>query len=269
MFRNPLLEKMRHNKPSLGTGCNNPHEVEMLAKLGFDWFYIDQMFTDVDWHAAQTMLWAGEAAGITPVLRVQSNPWLGYNHQLAVDITRAQGIGSQFTIASYSEKKEIEEALIVAKDWHRRALTVHQFKNLDEWDDTIDKMANATYVIPLAETKDTLERAEEVISLEGVKIFRISATDGSKTIGGEKKRPDFNDPKFWKYIGKIVDLCNKHGVYVGMGTSYAYSLPELQDRIKQLVDNGIKMILLQHTAFLFQVAMTGFLEGVKSDSRWS
>jgi len=39
------------------------------------------------------MIRACEAAGITPVVRVHSDPWTVYDHRIAVDLSRLQGIG--------------------------------------------------------------------------------------------------------------------------------------------------------------------------------
>jgi 2-keto-3-deoxy-L-rhamnonate aldolase RhmA len=51
--------------------------VELAAFLGLDWFMIDMMFTVLDFGRTQLLIRTGEAAEITPVVRVQSNPWLG------------------------------------------------------------------------------------------------------------------------------------------------------------------------------------------------
>jgi 2-keto-3-deoxy-L-rhamnonate aldolase RhmA len=263
MLKNPLLEKIKQNKPALGCHTGDPHLVELLAQLGMDWFYIDHMFADNDWSKTQTLLWAGEAAGITPVIRIQAHPWLGYDHRVAVDVSRAQGIGAQFMLVSHSGDQEIREALSVAKDWHRRAMTVHAFKSLD-WAGTIDQMTDQAYIIPHAETTGALESIEQTMSLPDLKMFFIGMTDASLVITGEKN-PDFKNPKLWAYIKKVVEIAEKRGIYIGANTSYAYTLNGMRERVKMLVDAGLKFIMMQTAPFLFQVAMTELLDGVRSD----
>lgn len=263
MHKNPLLDKIKAKKPALGTHTSDPHLIEVLALLGFDWFWVDQMFTDNDWQKMQTLIWAGEAAGITPVVRVQSDPWLGYDHRVAVDVQRLNGIGAQFIFISHSGKKEIEECLQVAKDWHRRALTVHYFKDLN-WDTQIDRMTEQCYVIPHAESKGALDSLEETMALPDLKMFFLAMTDASKVLTGEK-HPDFYNPKLWKYVERAVELADKNGIVLGANTSYAYTMKEMRERIKRLVDAGITMIMVQTAPFLFQVAMSEFLDGVRSD----
>lgn len=264
MNKNPLLEKFQEKKVSLGLSINEPDLVELCAHVGFDWFSIDQMFTGNDWSKTQYLIRTGEAAGITPVVRVQANPWLGYDHRIAVDVTRNQGIGATFMFVSYSCKKEIEECVAASKDWHRKGSTIHPFKSFDEWDKKIDTMAAGTFIIPHAESKGALEELEETLAMPEIKIFFIAMTDASKAITGQKK-PDWNHPKLWEYVNKAVTLGEKHGVMIGANTSYIYSLKEMRERVKKLVDAGVKMIFTQTACFLFQIAATEFLDGVKKD----
>lgn len=105
MLKNSLLEKIDAGKVALGMRINDPERVELCAHLGFDWFMLDQMFTANDWSRTQDLIRTGEAAGLTPVVRVHSNPWLGYDHSIAVNVSRAHGIGAQFIMVSNSCKR--------------------------------------------------------------------------------------------------------------------------------------------------------------------
>jgi len=55
------------------------------------------------------------------------------------------------------------------------------------------------------------------------------------------------------------------GIVVGANTSYAYTMAEMRQRVKRLHDAGMGFIMIQGAPFLFQVAMTEFLGGVKAD----
>lgn len=263
-MQNRLLEKVINNQTALGVATTEPDMVEVCAFLGLDWFMLDMMFTGADFQRTQYLIRTGEAAGLTPVVRVQSNPWIGYDHRIAVDVSRLAGIGAQFLLVSHSCKKEIEESLAVGKTWHRRALWIHPFRSLDEWETKTDEMVDRTYVIPHAESTGSLEELEETIALPGIKMFFIAMTDASKSITGSKV-PDWDNKKLWDYVGKAVKLGAKHNVMIGANTSYAYTMKGMRERVKQLHDAGVKFILMQPAQFLFQVAMSEFLEGVRSD----
>jgi 4-hydroxy-2-oxoheptanedioate aldolase len=222
MKNNPLLESLSNGKTSLGLFINSPDMVELCAHMGFDWFVIDQMFTGFDWGKTEELIRTAEGAGITPVVRVQSNPWMGYDHRIAVDVTRAEGIGAQFILISYSCKKEIEECMEVSKDWHRRALWIHPFDSFDEWGSKIDKIEQQTYIIPHIESKG-VEELEETLSIPGLKMFFFAMTDLSKVIAGTAK-PDWYHPKLWEYVNKAVEIGKKKGIVIGANTSYAYDM---------------------------------------------
>jgi 4-hydroxy-2-oxoheptanedioate aldolase len=88
--RDPMGECTKSGRTALGVWANDPKTVELCAFLGLDWIMIDMRFTA--W--TSNMIRACEAAGITPVVRVHSDPWTVYDHRIAVDLSRLQGIGA-------------------------------------------------------------------------------------------------------------------------------------------------------------------------------
>jgi 4-hydroxy-2-oxoheptanedioate aldolase len=257
-----LLEKLESGKTALGLYVNSPDMVDLCGHLGLDWFMVDQMFTANDWSRTEALMRAGEAAGITPVARVQSNPWLGYDHRLAVDVSRALGIGLQFVLVSNSGMKEIEECLEVSKDWHRKALTIHPYSSFDEWDEVHDRTVEETYVIPQPETRQALDDIERMIETPGVKAVFIAMTDASRVIA-DSHQPDFYDRRLWEYVDRAVALGRDHGVAIGANTSYAYSKQEIRRRIEHLQEHGVRMIMAQGANFVFQVAMTELMRDLE------
>src|ERR1700750_810276 len=102
MANSPLLNKIEQGGTAIGIRINSADMIDLCGHLGFDWFVIDHMFSAHDWGRTEDFIRAGEAAGITPVVRVQANPWIGYDHRLAVEVSRAMGIGAQFVFVSNS-----------------------------------------------------------------------------------------------------------------------------------------------------------------------
>jgi 4-hydroxy-2-oxoheptanedioate aldolase len=255
---NRLVEKFQSGKAALGLYVNSSDMVDLCGHLGFDWFMIDQMFTGNDWAKTETLMHVGEAAGIAPVVRVQSNPWLGYDHRIAVDVSRALGVGLQFVLVSNSGMKEIEECVEVSRDWHRKALTIHPYSSFEEWTAVHDRTVEDTYVIPQPETRRALDDVEAMIRLPGIKAVFIAMTDASRVITGSH-RPDFYDARLWEYVDRAVELGREHGVVIGANTSYAYSLVEMRKRVEHLQEHGVQMIMAQGANTLFQVAMSEFL----------
>lgn len=262
MPSNPLLEKLTDGRSALGLYVNSPDMVELCGHLGFDWFMIDQMWTSNDWSKTEELMRAGEAAGITPVVRVQSNPWLGYDHRIAIDVSRALGIGAQFVLVSHSGRQEIEECVEVSKDWHRKAMTIHPYGDFADWIPVREQHESGTFIVPQPESRGAFDELEQIIRNPGIKLVFLAMTDASRILTGSHT-PDFYHPALWEYLDRAVQLGKEHGVTIGANTSYAYRLDELQDRIRRLHVHGVKMIMVQGAPFLFQVAMTEFLRDLR------
>jgi len=261
--KNALKERLASGGTAIGVWANDPETVELCAFLGFDWIMIDMMFTGMDFRDVQNMIRTCQAADITPIVRMQTNPWHGYDARVAVDLSRLQGIGAEYVLISHSGLREIEEALEVAKDWHRKALWVHPFKSR-EWEKRTDEMVENTFIIPHAESQGALDDFDRVLDLPDLKMFFFAMTDLSKVLGNSKK-PDFQNPELWRLIEKTVRKGQDKGFVVGANTSYAYTLREMRERVKRLHDAGVRFIMIQGAQFLFQVAMMDFLPGVRED----
>lgn len=262
MFRNLMLEKLKSGGTALGLYINSPDMVELCAHLGFDYFIIDQMFSSNDWGKTEELIRTGEAAGITPMVRIQSNPWQGYDHRLAVDVTRALGVGAQFVTVSVSNKREVEECMEAGTDWHRKVMIIHWYKDYDEWVPKHSEQSKETFVMPLLESEGALAEMDDIIQMPAMKILRVAMTDSSRVLTGGHK-PDWYHPALWQRLDAAVALGKQHGVVIGANTSYAYSLEELQSRITRLHEHGVRMILVQGANFLFQVAMNEFLRPLR------
>lgn len=262
MSKSPLLDKLQNGGTALGLYVNSPDMVELCAYLGFDYFIIDQMFSGLDWAKTEERIRTGEAAGITPVVRIQSNPWNGFDPRLAVDVTRALGVGAQFVTTSVSNFAEAKQCLAAGEDWHRKVMIVHYYKDYDEWSTKQEARSKETFVMPLIESEDALAQLDDIITMPGVKVVRIAMTDSSRILNGTQA-PDWYLPALWERFDRAVALGRKHGVLIGGNTSYAYTLEELQRRITKLHEHGARMILVQGANFLFQVAMNDFLKPLR------
>ncbi|MFM0001210.1 aldolase/citrate lyase family protein [Paraburkholderia dipogonis] len=262
--KNMLMDTMKSGRTALGVWANDPETAELCAHLGFDWIMIDMMFTGMDFHDVQNMIRTCEAAGITPVVRMQTNPWHGYDARIGVDLSRLQGLGAEYVLISHSGLQEINEALEIARDWHRRALWIHPF-NSREWEQRTDEMAQATYIIPHVESQGGIDDFDKVLDHPDLKMFFFAMTDLSKVLGGNAKKPDFNSPDLWKLVDRGVKKAQQRGIMVGANTSYAYTLEEMRQRVKRLHDAGMNFIMIQGAQFLFQVAMMEFLPNVRKD----
>jgi 4-hydroxy-2-oxoheptanedioate aldolase len=253
-----LLEDITDGRPSIGLAAGNSDLIELCAFIGFRWVMIDQMFSANDWARTEELIRTSEAASITPVVRLQSYPWIGYDHRIAVDLARAMGIGARYIMVSHSEMREIDECIVVSKDWHRKPLTIHPYRGLDDWGHK-PTAAEDVFVIPQPESNGALESLDAAIRNPDVRVVFIATTDASRMIA-KSDSPDFYNPALWEFIDRAVELGKEHNVVIGASTSWAYTLDELRRRIETLAEHGVKMIMAQSAPFLLQLAATKLLD---------
>ena len=260
-MRNRLLEDLEAGRTSLGLWVNSADMVDLCGYVGFRWVMIDQMFSSHDWHQTSALITAAEAAEITPVVRIQSNPWLGYDHRIAPDVARAIGVGAQFMLVSHSDKREIDECVVAARDWHRKGLVIHRGRESGEGRPETAHQGRA-YVIPQPETQGALDSLEEIIADPEIRIVFIAMSDASRIISGSEQ-PDFYNERLWEYVDRAVELGRQHGVTIGANTSYAYTLDEMRKRVIMLHERGVRMIMMQGVNFIFQIVAEQLLEDLR------
>jgi len=266
MWRDPLGDKMaaEEGPPALGAYTNDPDMVELMAHMGFDFVFIDQMFTSTDWQKCELLIRTAEAAGITPIIRLQSHPWAGYDPRLAVDLSRVMGIGAKYVRVSVSGIEEVRDCVGVSRDWHRKAMHIHPFNSFEEWESGIDEMARRTVLMPSAETVKSVTEYESIMAIPEIKVFTFGMTDASRVLGNSE-RPDWYSPQLWEMVDHAVELGRATGTLIGANTSYAYTMEEMHSRVMRLTQHGVRVILVQGAPFLFQLAVGKFLNELRDE----
>jgi hypothetical protein len=191
---------------------------------------------------------------------------LGYNQQVAVDVTRNLGIGAQYVVVSNSGEGEIDDCVTVARDWHRKVGHIHPFSSDEEWEAGIEDIEERTHIIPQPETLGGLEAVEELMKRPEIRILFFAMTDASRELVGSeysRSKPDWYLDELWEMIDQAVELGEKHDCAVAANTSYAYDMEEMADRVVKLHEHGVRMIMLQSAPFLFQVAVGDLLENIQ------
>lgn len=265
MLKDPLGEKIASpSGVALGAWTSDPDMIELLAYMGFDWVMIDMMFTGIDWGRAELLIRTAEAAGITPAVRLQAFPWLGHDPRLARDLARITGIGAKYVRMSASSIDEMKECAAVARDWHKKPMHLYKFKDSSQAPPDSAHVDERTCLWPLAETAEMVHSYKEIIAMPEVKIFGFGMGDASRSIA-KTERPDFHHPLIWERIDEAVAYAKQHDTVIGANTSYAPDLKEMYLRTTKLATHGVRVIMIQGTAFLFQIAMAPFLRDLRAE----
>lgn len=249
-----LTYKIRNKKVCVGVldVLSSPEIAETMASAGLDYICIDQMFTSTDWDRTAHIIRAAKAAGISPMVRVEANPWLakGDPGKVVVECTRAQGVGASGVMASVASPKELEAIIEASKDWHRAIHVIRFHEDMKQFTQVEKKIAEASIVIPLLESQSTVKEFEEILSVDGLEAVMIGISDMSRVMGYPFQ---YEHPEVWKMVDAVVNICEKKGIVCGGNTGYTYQDPEaIAGRISRMVDHGLRYIMVQSDGSLFQ-----------------
>lgn len=232
---------------------NSPEAVETLALAGMDFVWLDMMFSSKDWDRTAHMVRAARCAKIIDIVRLPSNPWVtkGEDKHLAIDMTRAFGIGATGIMFSPATIREIEMGIEVGKDWHRGIHMVPFADDVEKLFLKVEKQTAAeSIVMPLIESVELVRNIEEALSVDGLKTAFLGISDATRMLGHPM---EYEHPEVWQWIDKAVKVADKHGVVLGGNTGYSsQNVVTIGQRIKRLYDHGIGMVLVQNTGALMQ-----------------
>lgn len=257
-----LLEKLDRGEPVLGTMMlsTNPEMVEILAYVGFDYIFVDQMFTGVDWNVLANMVRAARGSNLAVFARVENDPWYGGEDvSVAARVSRALGVGAdgvKINVYSLGEAKACVEA---GTGWHRAPWVV-RFEPAKFADYESDKTKQAL-IVPSVESHLGIKQAHEMCAIEGIRVFGIAMTDTSIMLGYPLQ---YEHPEVWKFIDGVAETAKARGVDLCGGTGYAFKTwDEIAGRVKRLHQHHVNMIFLQTSEYIFQLATTELLKRVK------
>ncbi len=214
MHINPVKHALKEGK--LQAGCSfgqlrSPEVARILAAAGFQWSYIDAEHGPFDLETLHEICRAAVASGLMPIVRVAD---LQYSL-----VARALDGGAQGIIYPRVEDPEL---LARAVSWTKfppkgirgfglspshvgyEKITIPQI---------IEHQNANTLVVLQIETRQAVERRDELLSVPGIDAIMIGPADLSISLGvpGE-----FDHPKMIETIELVKETCLKHGVAPGI-----------------------------------------------------
>lgn len=262
--RDRLLQRLDNGETVLGVlvVSPSPELVEILAYVGFDYIMVDQMFTAVDWSDMAHMVRAAEAYDMCVIGRVENDPWYGSgDHGVSARVARAIGVGCDGVKINVADAEQARRALEAAAGWHRK-LHIVPFEQKD-FAAYESSGANAGLIIPGVESEKSIAEVDQILALDGLRVFSIAMTDTSRMLGypGE-----YEHPEVWKFVDRVVADAAGRGIDICAGTGYAYRTPDaIAGRVSRMVEHGIRMVFIQTAEFLLQMATSQLLERVRDE----
>ena len=214
MRENTALAKWRANEQTIGCWLSmaNTYSAEAISKLGFDWVCVDLQHGIIDYTDLANMLPAISNSDATPIVRV---PW-----NEPYEIMKALDAGAYGVIVPMVNNRE--EAL--------QAVSACRYP--PEGNRSFGPIRGALYggagyaqeannqlaCIAMIETKEGIEKLEEVVTTPGLDGIYIGPADLALAMG-LPVRGDQPQEEHLEMVKHIQSVCRTHNVAIGIHTS--------------------------------------------------
>lgn len=214
MKKNRVKELWREGKATVGTWLvlGSPIAAEIIAQMGFDWVVVDTEHGAIDIGTTQSIIQATLTTNTVPIVRV---PW---NDPML--IKRALDAGAYGLVIPMVNSREEAVRAVKASRYPPVGIRsyggprVRLYGGMDYFEHANEEIL----VIVQIEHIEAVNRAEEIISVEGIDGFFIGPSDLAISMG-LKPGMDNTDPRHIEAVSKVLAAGKKHhvpgGIHVG------------------------------------------------------
>jgi 2-keto-3-deoxy-L-rhamnonate aldolase RhmA len=234
MQENIARQRLAAGKTSLGCflGLSSPAVAELFAAAGFDWLVVETEHSAIDWETVEHCIRAIEAAGTgtVPLVRLGSSD--RNEIRLALDVG-ARGIVVPM-VASAAEAASVVSATRYPPQGTRGfgPLRAGRYSFDAEY---FARANDNIMVVLILETAGALDELEEICQVPGIDALYLGFADLSLAIGLDPYR--LPHPEMDVVVKRIHEVCGRHGIALGNGTTTAEGLAAL-------ADDGYRMLTL-------------------------
>jgi 2-keto-3-deoxy-L-rhamnonate aldolase RhmA len=208
---NRLKKILREGKSAIGAMIVEIRQasiMQMMANAGLDFVIIDNEHGAFNIETLSDLSRAARQVGVTPIVRV---PEWSYAH-----VVQPLDAGAQAIMAPrITEPQQVKDILQMMKypPFGRRGSVVARGHTDLKSGSIVDTMRDAneeSMLVVQIETRQALERVDEILGVEGVDVALVGPTDLSVALGIAGK---MTDPLLVSAIGSVIDSCKRHNVY--------------------------------------------------------
>jgi 4-hydroxy-2-oxoheptanedioate aldolase len=182
---------------------------EIMAHAGFDWVCVDMQHGMIDELQMIEMLQGISSSETVPLVRVPRNE--------AGIIGKCLDAGAWGVIVPMVNSPE--EAMAAVEACRYAPVGIRSYgplrANYYAGFDYFSRANREVLCIVMVETKQAVERADEIASVPGVDAIYIGPADLSITLGLQPG-PDNPDGAFTVALDRVLEACNRHGVVPGI-----------------------------------------------------
>lgn len=231
---NKVKEALNKGEVTIGSWIQtgSPVAAEILANAGFDWIGIDCEHSDIAINEFTAIARAINTKGALAFARVRENDTLAIRQVLDMG---AQGI----IVPLVNNAEEAKKAVMSAK-YPPMGIRGFGYARANNWGTDFDSYAKSANddiaVIVMIESKEGVEKIEEILQVEGVDGVFIGPYDlsGSYGIVG-----DTSNPIIVSACEKVAKACTKYNKAAGQ-----HIVHPTKDNVKNAINSGFTFIAL-------------------------
>jgi len=225
MKPNPIKEKLRNNRPSVGATLAWPSQqlVEFCGFAGFEWILMDAEHGPIDIRICEDMVRAAENVGIVPIVRVPFKDRITIMSYLQLGVI---GIAVPH-VNSRQDAEGIVETVKYAPLGSRYADTGARAADYGLLKSNSELYAEAnqeTMIIAWVEEVKAIENLDEILNVEGIDAINVGPSDLAISMGHPGK-PDH--PEVQQTIARAREKILRSGKTLVGETRNAEALPDL------------------------------------------
>jgi 4-hydroxy-2-oxoheptanedioate aldolase len=226
MRDNHVRSKVLAGKPTIGSfmGLGSPNVAELMSHAGFDWLVIETEHNGLDAAEVQNMLMAMNGTNTVPIVRIPSAS--------PVYIQRALDLGGMGIVVPMVKTEAEARAIVSAtryppigtRGFGPLRASHYTYDNADYFTRVNDHIL----VVLIIETKEALDKLEEIARVPGVDVLFIGPADLSIALG--KSPLDPASPELESALNHALEVGRRTGKAIGYGTSSPDGLQKLLAR---------------------------------------
>jgi len=248
MFPNKTRQLLRQGDVAYGLGIRSARTAETVlaaAACGYDYLFIDMEHSTLDLDTASQLCMAALAAGVTPVVRVQSHA-----HP---DLPRILDGGAQGIVVPHVSNVDDARAAVDATKFppqgHRSgggAAVQLGWADIPAMEASA-RLNDELLLVCMIEDRDGLRNVEDIAAVDGIDVLSVGTNDLALDLGVPN---DFFHPEIAAAHARVVAAARKHGKAARLGGRY--SRTDIDEAIRrgatfvtlatdtQLIVNGIR-----------------------------
>jgi len=227
-----LKSKLRKGECCLGAqiALSDPSIVEIFGRAGFDWIVVDTEHAPQNLSTVRCMLQSAVSTSAVPLirpLRLDSD-----------EIRRYLDMGSPGVLCPFIDSGEEATKLVQACRYPPEGIRGYGPRRAGVFGfDSTEYLAQANEAmccVPIIESKEAIDRIDEIVSVSGIDAIVIGPMDLSISLGCYM---EFGSAVYEGAIKKARAACGKYGKAMGTG---CYSLEHAQ----RCIADGDQMLLV-------------------------